>query len=123
MAQLEARVRAVLRRRGGEERGGDLRTGDLVLDVPGRRAVLSGEALDLSPKEFDLLRVLMERVGQVISKRELLAKEWREPYGGSEHTIDVHLSMLRKKLGESAQEPRYLHTVHGVGVKLAEPWT
>ena len=123
MAQLEARVRAVLRRRGGEERGGDLRTGDLVLDVPGRRAILSGEALDLSPKEFDLLRVLMERVGQVISKRELLAKEWREPYGGSEHTIDVHLSMLRKKLGESAQEPRYLHTVHGVGVKLAEPWT
>lgn len=121
MAQLEARVRAVLRRQRGDGDAGELRMGDLVLDIPGRRALLAGEPLDLSPKEFDLLRVLMERVGEVISKRELLAEVWREPYGGSDHTIDVHLSMLRKKLGESAQEPRYLHTVHGVGVKLVEP--
>lgn len=122
MAQLEARVRAVLRRKtGDDDLAKELRLGELVVDVAGRRAVLSGDPLDLSPKEFDLLRLLMERVDQVVSKRELLAEVWREPYGGSEHTIDVHLSTLRKKLGETAQEPRYLHTVHGVGVKLVEP--
>jgi DNA-binding response OmpR family regulator len=75
----------------------------------------------LSPKEFDLLRALVERAGQVMTKRELLAEVWREPYGGSEHTIDVHISWLRKKLGETAQEPRYIYTVHGVGVKLIDP--
>jgi DNA-binding response OmpR family regulator len=121
MAQLEARVRAVLRRRESEGGMGDLSIGDLVLDVPGRRAALSGETLDLSPKEFDLLRALVERAGQVMTKRELLAEVWREPYGGSEHTIDVHISWLRKKLGETAQEPRYIYTVHGVGVKLIDP--
>jgi DNA-binding response OmpR family regulator len=123
MAQLEARVRAVLRR---GEPGGDrdeLSVGELVIDVPGRRAIYAGEPLDLTPKEFDLLRVLAERAGQVMSKRELLAEVWREPYGGSDHTIDVHLSWLRKKLGESAQEPRYIQTVHGVGVKLVDPGT
>jgi DNA-binding response OmpR family regulator len=121
MAQLEARVRAVLRRRESEGGTGDLSIGDLVLDVPGRKAALSGATLDLSPKEFDLLRALVERAGQVMTKRELLAEVWREPYGGSEHTIDVHISWLRKKLGETAQEPRYIYTVHGVGVKLIDP--
>ena len=86
-----------------------------------REARLDGHPLELSPKEFDLLRVLVERAGQVVSKRELMAEVWREPYGGSDRTIDVHLSWLRRKLGESAQEPRYLHTVHGVGLKLVDP--
>ncbi|HJQ77114.1 MAG TPA: response regulator transcription factor [Acidimicrobiia bacterium] len=121
MAQLEARVRAVLRRGEVGDRHDELRIGDLVIDVPGRLAKFAGETLELSPKEFDLLRVLADRVGEVISKRELLAEVWREPYGGSDHTIDVHISWLRKKLGESAQEPRYLQTVHGVGVKLVDP--
>jgi DNA-binding response OmpR family regulator len=68
-----------------------------------------------------MLQLLMERAGDVLSKRELLAEVWREPYGGSDHTIDVHLSWLRRKLGETASDPRYLHTVHGVGVKLVDP--
>jgi DNA-binding response OmpR family regulator len=83
--------------------------------------MLDGDILDLSPKEFDLLRVLAERAGEVVSKRELMAEVWREPYGGSDRTVDVHLSWLRSKLGETAQEPRYLRTVHGVGVKLVDP--
>lgn len=120
VAQLEARVRAVLRRRGD---GGSptLRVGDLVIDPAAREATLDGSPLELSPKEFDLLRMLAERRGEVVSKRELMAEVWREPYGGAERTVDVHLSWLRNKLGESAQEPRYLRTVHGVGVKLVEP--
>jgi DNA-binding response OmpR family regulator len=121
VAQLEARVRAVLRRAQDGERGGELRVGELVIRPRSREATLAGEPLDLSPKEFDLLRVLVERAGEVVSKRELLAEVWREPYGGSDRTVDVHLSWLRKKLGESAQQPRYLRTVHGVGVKLVDP--
>lgn len=119
--QLEARVRAVLRRTGSEGRPGPLVVGDLVIDVAAREARLNGEPLDLSPKEFDVLRFLAERRGDVVSKRELLAEVWRQPYGGSEKTVDVHISWLRKKLGESAAESRYLQTVFGVGVKLVAP--
>jgi DNA-binding response OmpR family regulator len=119
--QLAARVRAVLRRSlGGVERE-QITVGGLEIDVPGRDARLDGAVLDLSPKEFDLLVCLARRRGEVLSKRDLLAEVWREPYGGSERTVDVHLSWLRKKLGETAAEPRYLQTVFGVGVKLDEP--
>ena len=121
MTQLEARVRAVLRRRQVTGEASRLAVGELVMDLPGRTATLAGEALDLSPKEFDMLAVLVERSGEVLSKRELLAEVWREPYGGSEHTVDVHVSWLRRKLGETAQQPRYIQTVHGVGVKLVDP--
>ncbi len=119
--QLEARVRAVLRRTGGEGRQGPLMVGDLAIDVAAREARLDGQPVDLSPKEFDVLRFLAERPGEVVSKRELLAEVWRQPYGGSEKTVDVHISWLRKKLGETAAESRYLQTVFGVGVKLVDP--
>lgn len=121
LAQLLARVRAVLRR--GSQVSADplLRIGDLEIDISAREARLRGEPIDLSPKEFDVLRVLAERSGEVVSKRDLLAEVWREPYGGSDRTIDVHLSWLRSKLGESAAEPVYIRTVHGVGVKIVDP--
>ena len=119
--QLEARVRAVLRRVGADGRPGPIVVGDLSVDAAAREARLEGEGLDLSPKEFDLLRFLAERAGEVVSKRELLAEVWRQPYGGSEKTVDVHISWLRKKLGESAAQSRYLQTVFGVGVKLVSP--
>jgi DNA-binding response OmpR family regulator len=121
VAQLEARVRALLRRGAATDSGETIRIGDLEIDPAAREATLAGEPIDLSPKEFDLLRVLAERVGEVVSKRALMAEVWREPYGGAERTVDVHLSWLRSKLGETAQEPRYLRTVHGVGVKLVDP--
>ena len=121
VAQLEARVRALLRRGAATDSGEKIRIGDLMIDAPAREATLAGESIDLSPKEFDLLRVLAERAGEVVSKRALMAEVWREPYGGAERTVDVHLSWLRSKLGETAQEPRYLRTVHGVGVKLVDP--
>jgi DNA-binding response OmpR family regulator len=98
-----------------------IKVGDLEIDPGSREARLGGSILDLSPKEFDLLLLLAERSGQVVSKREILAEVWREPYGGSERTVDVHLSWLRKKLGESASDPKYLQTVHGVGIKLIDP--
>jgi DNA-binding response OmpR family regulator len=123
-AQLDARIRAVLRR--AADTGGRppvLRVGGLVLDIAARTATVDGRAMELTPREFDLLRYLAERPGQVVSKRELLAEVWRQPYGGADKTVDVHLSWLRRKLGETAQAPRYLHTVRGVGVRLTAPAT
>ncbi len=119
--QLEARVRAVLRRASSETIRTTVRVGGLELDPSSRLATLDGDTLQLSPKEFDLLVYLAEHEGTVISKRQLMAEVWRQPYGGSEKTVDVHLSWLRKKLGESAASTRYLETVHGVGVKLVDP--
>jgi DNA-binding response OmpR family regulator len=120
-AQLEARVRAVLRRSAAAVEQPVITVGSLSIDIAARDVRLGEQPLELSPKEFDLLRALAERRGEVVSKRELLAEVWREPYGGSDRTVDVHLSWLRKKLGESAQNPGFLRTVHGVGVKLVDP--
>ena len=82
---------------------------------------MDGVDLELSPKEFDLLSYLAEQVGQVISKRTLVAEVWNQPYGGSDKTVDVHLHWLRRKLGETAEQPHYLHRVRGVGIKLVDP--
>jgi DNA-binding response OmpR family regulator len=119
--QLEARVRAVLRRATISAPGEPIRIGELMIDEAAREVSLDGRRLQLSPKEFDLLCYLAERPDEVISKQQLLAEVWRQPFGGSDKTVDVHLSWLRKKLGETAAESRYLQTVHGVGVKLVTP--
>lgn len=119
--QLDARIRAVLRRTDPDRTPGPVTVGGLVIDARSRSAELSGVTLDLSPKEFDLLFYLAERAGEVIGKRELLAKVWNQPYGGADKTVDVHLHWLRRKLGESADAPVYVHRVRGVGVKLAPP--
>ena len=121
-AQLDARVRAVLRR-GANSQAAAAATvvGDLRIDQGTREASLAGTVLDLTPREFDLLHHLATRAGQVVTKRELLTEVWQVPYGSADKTVDVHLSWLRRKLGESAQQPRYLHTVRGVGVRLSAP--
>jgi DNA-binding response OmpR family regulator len=123
MEQLEARSRAVLRRASSADADATapLTVGPLTVDVPGRRVTHDGRPVDLSPKEFDLLAYLAARAGTVVSKRELMREVWQLPYGGSDKTVDVHLSWLRRKLGESATAPQLLQTVRGVGVRLAEP--
>ncbi len=120
-AQLEARVRAVTRRMGPTGQSRVLEVGGLVIDTQARHITLDGAALDCNRKEFDLLSHLAANAGRVVPREELYAEVWREPYGGADKTIDVHLSWLRRKLGETAAEPRYLHTVRGVGVKLVDP--
>ncbi|MEU4776949.1 response regulator transcription factor [Micromonospora sp. NPDC023633] len=122
-AQLDARIRAVLRRGtgSGPEEDTTLVVGGLRVDPRSRQVTLDGAPVELTPREFDLLHHLAGRPGQVVTKRELLAEVWRVPYGGADKTVDVHLSWLRRKLGESAQTPRYLHTVRGVGVRLEAP--
>ena len=119
--QLDARIRAVLRRSGRAQAVGPVTVGGLVIDGRARVARLDDRVLELSPKEFELLLYLAERAGQVIGKRELLSEVWNQPYGGADKTVDVHLHWLRRKLGESADAPRYLHRVRGVGVRLSPP--
>jgi DNA-binding response OmpR family regulator len=120
-SQLDARIRAVLRR--AAEPGQDvvLEVGGLRIDRRARQASLDGTLLDLTPREFDLLSYLAARAGAVVTKQELLVEVWQQPYGSADKSVDVHVSWLRRKLGENAQEPRYLHTVRRAGVRLAAP--
>ncbi|MFB7663641.1 response regulator transcription factor [Kitasatospora sp. NPDC056138] len=135
--QLVARLSAVLRRcavgAGALEAGeagpaggapgvdrAPVVAGELRIDPMARTVHLAGRELGLTRREFDLLAFLARNAGRVISKRQLLAEVWRQPYV-DEQTVDVHLSCLRRKLGERASRPRYLHTVRGVGVKLVSP--
>jgi DNA-binding response OmpR family regulator len=119
--QIEARIRAVLRRTAGDAAPEVHRVAGLTLDAGSRTVTVDGGVVELSRKEFDMLHLLVRRAGQVVTRRELLAEVWQQPYGGSDRTVDVHLSWLRRKLGESAAEPRYLHSVRGVGVRLVDP--
>jgi DNA-binding response OmpR family regulator len=120
-AQLDARIRAVLRRVKAGEDSSAIVVGDLSVDPRVREATLEGRVLGLSRKEFDLLHYLAARAGSVVSKREILAEVWRLPFGGTDRTVDVHLSWLRRKLGETAANPRYLRVVRGVGAQLVDP--
>jgi DNA-binding response OmpR family regulator len=117
---LAARIAAVLRRSGVAGGAPALSVGGLRVDLAARQATLDGEPLQLSKREFDLLGYLAARPDKVVARRELLSEVWHQSYG-DDQTIDVHVSWLRRKLGESAAAPRYLHTVRGVGVKLAAP--
>jgi DNA-binding response OmpR family regulator len=118
-----ARINAVLRR--ARTTQAELPTvitvGELTINPRQRRAELRGQALQLTRREFDVLAYLAERVGQVISRRELMNEVWNQARIGEEQTIDVHISWLRRKLGETAAQPRFLHTVRGVGVMMVDP--
>jgi DNA-binding response OmpR family regulator len=118
---LAARITTILRRSGVGTCTEVIEIGALRIDVAAREAHFEGAPLRLSRREFNLLAYLAARAGRVVSRRELLTEVWQAPYGGDDQTIDVHISWLRRKLGETAAAPCYLHTVRGVGVKLAAP--
>ncbi|MET9256424.1 response regulator transcription factor [Streptomyces sp. NPDC003717] len=119
--QLAARLGAVLRRSAPADtpaaRQPALQVADLRVDPTARTAHLAGRELTLTRREFDLLAYLAAHTDQVISRQRILTEVWRQPYL-EEQTVDVHLSALRRKLGEKARRPRYLHTVRGIGIKL-----
>jgi DNA-binding response OmpR family regulator len=120
---LDARVTSVLRRTGLASRSEPttIQVGRLSIDLGQRLAQLDDVPIALTRKEFDLLAYLAARPGRVVSRRELLEEVWRQPSVGEDQTIDVHLYWLRRKLGETAANPRYLHTVRGVGLRLVAP--
>jgi len=119
--ELVARIRAVLRRTRREPADDDepLEVGGLRLDPARHEASLAGEPLELTRKEFDLLRLLMRNAGTVVSRDQLIDEVWDVNWFGSTKTLDVHVSGLRKKLGDDPSAPRYLHTVRGVGFRFA----
>jgi DNA-binding response OmpR family regulator len=120
---LTARVGAVLRRSKAAAPPEDepIRICDLVIDTARREVTLAGEPIKLTRREFDLLAYLAARCGKVVSKAELAREVWGQARHNLDQTIDVHLSWLRAKLGETAAKPRYLHTVRGVGIKMIDP--
>jgi two-component system, OmpR family, response regulator RegX3 len=120
--EVMARVRAVLRRATATASGDDgepIRIGELSLDTAKHEARLRDETLDLSRKEFELLRVLMESAGSVLTREALIDEVWDMNWFGSTKTLDVHISGLRKKLDDDPKEPRYIHTVRGVGFRFS----
>ena len=112
---LEARVRAHLRRP-SLSNAEQLTSGDLTVDVGPRRAWLDGTELELRPKEFDLLVFLMARAGQAVSREEIMSEVWDEHWFGSTKTLDMHMSMLRRKIGDHDQ--RRISTLRGVGYRF-----
>ena len=121
LARSMARVRAVLRRSIARRRDGDepIDIGELSLDPARHEARLDGEPMELSRKEFELLRVLMESAGSVLTREALIDEVWDMNWFGSTKTLDVHISGLRRKLGDDPKEPRYIHTVRGVGFRFS----
>jgi DNA-binding response OmpR family regulator len=117
--ELIARVRAVLRRAGGDMVAPQLlRAGDLELDPEGRLVRLAGEYLDLTKMEFDLLTTMMGYPGRAFNRLELLERVQGFAYDGYERTIDVHIKNLRKKIETDSSQPLYILTAFGVGYRF-----
>lgn len=124
-AHLAARIRAVLRRTGQEGEAAfaghtELAVGALVLDTGRRSVTLAGRQVPLRRREYQLLHALARRDGRVATREELLAEVW-DGATPDDAQLDVQLSLLRAKLGESGREQRYIQTVRGVGVRLVDP--
>lgn len=118
--ELLARVRAVLRRSPMVQEDGRLVAGDLVIDSERHQVTIAGEPIELTPKEFDLLKTLAENTGKALERDFLLEKVWGYAFAGATRTLDVHIRRLRQKINDDPQNPRYIETVHGVGYRFRE---
>ncbi len=120
--EVLARVRSQLRRYtvlGGEPaREGTLTVGPIELDTERHCATVDGEPVTLTPLEYDILHLLMERPGQVFSVQQIYERVWKDPVLGSDNTVAVHIRHLREKIEIDPSHPRYLKVVWGVGYKL-----
>ena len=116
-----ARIRAVLRRSAAPTAvpEGPIEIGRVRLDPARRTVAFGGVDVDLARKEFDLLALLMQEAGTVVPRERLIDEVWDVNWFGSTKTLDVHVSGLRKKLGDDSAAPRYLHTVRGVGFRFS----
>ena len=123
LAELLARVRAHVRRdHGATDDGnadGPLTIGPLTIDTDARRVVVDGHEIDLRPKEFDLLALLANEAGRALTRERIMSDVWDEHWFGSTKTLDMHISGLRRKLGDPA--PVTITTLRGVGYRLEAP--
>lgn len=115
--EVMARVRALLRRAGVRHQ---LEAGSLRLDFRARTAVLDGSSLELSKLEFDLLIALAQHPGLAWTRERLLERVWGPDFPGTERVVDVHINALRRKLGDDADQPRFIETVRGVGYRFKD---
>jgi DNA-binding response OmpR family regulator len=120
LAELLARIRAHTRRLESAGPAGRLVVGDLELDRTARRAWLAGRELDLRPKEFDLLALLMAEAGRAVARERIMAEVWDEHWFGSTKTLDMHIVALRRKLEEPAARAGRITTLRGVGYRLEQ---
>jgi two-component system alkaline phosphatase synthesis response regulator PhoP len=120
--EVVARVRAVLRRIAAPHEPSDelLVTGNLRLDVARHALERAGEAIDLTPSEFEILHALMSSPGRVYTRQQLLESAQGVAYEGYERTVDTHIKNLRKKIEVDPRHPEWILTVHGIGYKLRE---
>ncbi len=117
--ELLARIQAVLRRtEAAPEVDGALRAGPLSIDVDRRTASLDGEALQLTTTEFEILRTLVANAGRVIPRERLMELARGEEWAAYDRSVDVHISHLRRKLGDDSRQPVFIKTVRGVGYTL-----
>jgi DNA-binding response OmpR family regulator len=120
--ELLARVRAILRRAEGTKRRlMRYRFEDVELDFETYRGTKAGVALDMSPREFELLRYLIERKGETVTREKLLEDVWGYESYPSTRTVDTHIAKVRAKIGDSGSEPRHILTIHGSGYKFVDP--
>ena len=119
--ELLARLRAVMRRSADPGGGSQVTVGDLVIDVLDRRVVRAGEEVHLTPIEFDLIRVLAQHRGRLVTHRQLLNEVWGPEYGQETHYLRVHVAHIRAKLELDPSRPHYLITEPGVGYRLRDP--
>ncbi len=118
--ELVARVKAVLRRTGGESATETIRVGDLLIDIPHRRVEREGTEVSLTATEFELLRTLASSPGRVFTRGQLLDSLRGVSFESYERAIDAHVKNLRKKLEPDPRHPEHVLTVYGVGYKLAD---
>jgi len=124
MGELVARMRAVLRRSSPHAPTGEpemLRLRDLEMNVATRQVTVGGRPVELTLKEFEVLRILLERPGEVVRRGQLMDEVWDPHWFGSDRTLDVHVSSLRHKLRDDPASPRYIATVRGVGFRTLLP--
>ena len=119
-SELRARIDALLRRRAGPAAATRLRVADLEMDLLARRVSRGGRPIELQPREFRLLEVLMRNAGRVVTRTMLLEQVWDYRFDPQTNVIDVHISRLRRKIDQDAARP-LLETVRGAGYSLREP--
>jgi len=121
--EVVARVRAVLRRAATPEPADErpLEVGPVRLEPARREVTLEGSPLELSRKEYELLHLLMRNAGSVVTRERLIDEVWDPNWFGSTKTLDVHVSGIRRKLGDDPSKPRFVHTVRGVGFRFSAP--
>jgi DNA-binding response OmpR family regulator len=118
LPELQARIRALLRRseaRVNVDAPSSVDLGEVHVDIPGHRLLRDGRELPVRPKAFELLAFLIGHPGHVFTRDQLLEQVWGYEYGGETRTVDVHVHALRSLIEDDPGEPRYLHTVRGVG--------